>query len=237
MYDGRDRSFRLVHPEVPGDGPGLLIAQWVAGELEGELDLTVMVALMPDHVLEHKDRVVVVKVHVQACLQPAFYGVAHRMCAAVQHLSEAATVALGAPLSPWNVFFRVVGGELGSVLKDEHKPHIVDVHEHLRDGGAAFRGSGVQAVLRNGAEQVDQDGVVARSREERLAGVGLMRQAYGILFVWSRDGKEVKTRTLKTEGCGTPSLFAHHPILIDTRIVMDSYAGKGSHWSREEGDG
>jgi len=35
--------------------------------LEGQLDLTVMVAFVSEHVLEQEDRVVVVKVHVPAC--------------------------------------------------------------------------------------------------------------------------------------------------------------------------
>ena len=58
----------LAHPDVPGDRPGLLVGDWTARQLEGQFDLTVMVALVPDHVLEQKDRVVVVKVHIPASL-------------------------------------------------------------------------------------------------------------------------------------------------------------------------
>jgi hypothetical protein len=38
-----------------------LIGHWAARRLEGQLHLTVMVALVPDHVLEQEDRVVVVE--------------------------------------------------------------------------------------------------------------------------------------------------------------------------------
>jgi hypothetical protein len=37
-----------------------------------------MVALVPDHVLEQQDGVIVVKIHVPACLNPALYRVPHR---------------------------------------------------------------------------------------------------------------------------------------------------------------
>lgn len=37
-----------------------------ARQLESQLDLTVMVALVPEHVLEQKNRVIVVKVHLAA---------------------------------------------------------------------------------------------------------------------------------------------------------------------------
>ena len=47
--------------------------------LESQLHLAVMVALVPEHVLEQEDRVVVVEIHVPACLQPALYRVPHRL--------------------------------------------------------------------------------------------------------------------------------------------------------------
>jgi len=62
----------LAHPDVPRDRPGFLIGHWEARHPKGQLHLTVMVALMPDHVLEHEDRMVVVKFHVPACLHPFF---------------------------------------------------------------------------------------------------------------------------------------------------------------------
>jgi hypothetical protein len=53
----------LRNPDAPGDRPGFLIGHWAARHLEVQLHLTLMVALMPEHVLEQEDRVVVVKVH------------------------------------------------------------------------------------------------------------------------------------------------------------------------------
>ena len=67
----------LVHPDAPCDRPGLFICDRVARQLEGQLDLAVMVSLMPDHVLQQKDWVIVVKVHLPARLYPALYGVPH----------------------------------------------------------------------------------------------------------------------------------------------------------------
>jgi hypothetical protein len=53
-----------------------------------------------------------------------------------------------------------VSGELGGILAEEHKSYIVDVREQLRDGRAASHHPGLQTALRQGAEQVEQDGVV-----------------------------------------------------------------------------
>ena len=61
----------LAHPDAPCERSGLLIGHWAAGDLEGQLHLAVMVALMPDHVLEHEDGMVVVKFHILAGLHPA----------------------------------------------------------------------------------------------------------------------------------------------------------------------
>jgi hypothetical protein len=63
--------------------------------------------------------VVVVKVHVPACLHLALYRVPHRGGAVVQHLRDATRVTLGQPL-----FLGQVSGELGGVLEDEHKSYI-----------------------------------------------------------------------------------------------------------------
>src|SRR6266567_3272457 len=106
------RSSLLAHPDVPRDRPGFLIGHWAARHLEGQLDLTVMVALVPDHVLEQEDRVVVVKVHVPACLHPALHRVPHRLGAVVQHLPDATWVTLDHPLS-----LGQVSGEFRGVLE------------------------------------------------------------------------------------------------------------------------
>jgi hypothetical protein len=54
---------RLAHPDIPGHLADLLVVERVAGELQGQLDLAVVVALVPHHVLQQQDRVVVVQVH------------------------------------------------------------------------------------------------------------------------------------------------------------------------------
>src|SRR5580692_10008403 len=88
----------LVHPNVPSDRTGFVISYRAASQLEGQLDLTVMVTLVPNHVLEQENRVVVVKVHVAVCLHPALNRVPRRLGAVVQHGRDAAGVALGPPL-------------------------------------------------------------------------------------------------------------------------------------------
>jgi hypothetical protein len=96
----------------------------VRRHLEFKLDLAVMVALVPQYVLQQEDRVVVVKVHVPACCHPALYRVPHRPGAAIQHLRDAIAVTLAHPL-----FFWYVPGELGSILENEHKTNVVDMRE------------------------------------------------------------------------------------------------------------
>jgi hypothetical protein len=53
----------LAHPDLPADGTGSFIAQRSARKLQGQFDLSVMVALVPDHVLEKEDWVIKVAVH------------------------------------------------------------------------------------------------------------------------------------------------------------------------------
>lgn len=117
----QDRSL-LAHPDVPCHRPGFLIGHWAARHFERQLHLTVMVALVPEHVLEQEDRMVVVKVHVPACLHPALYRVPHRFDAGVQHLRDATWITLAYPL-----FFGKISRELGSVLENAHKSYKVDV--------------------------------------------------------------------------------------------------------------
>src|SRR5207302_10155769 len=73
-----DRS-PLAHPDVPSDWASFLIGDWVACQFEDEFDLAVMVALVPDHVLEEKDGVVVMKVHSAAGFDAALYRVPHHL--------------------------------------------------------------------------------------------------------------------------------------------------------------
>jgi hypothetical protein len=93
-----------------------------ASQVEGQFDLTVVVALMPKHVLEKEDRVVVMKVRVPARLHPALYRIPHHLGALVQHLRDAARVMLDLPL-----LLGQLPGELRNILQDKHESNIVDV--------------------------------------------------------------------------------------------------------------
>src|SRR2546428_11036328 len=102
----------------------------MARHLEGQLHLTVMVALVPEHVLEQEDRVVVVKVHVPACLHPAPYRVPHHLGAFVQHLRDAIRVTLDHPL-----FLGHVSGELGASSKtNTSRTYWMCVNSSATDG-------------------------------------------------------------------------------------------------------
>jgi hypothetical protein len=46
----------LAHPDAPRDWSGFLVADWMPCQLECQLDLTMMVTLVPDHVLEVASR-------------------------------------------------------------------------------------------------------------------------------------------------------------------------------------
>jgi hypothetical protein len=114
----------LAHPNVPCERSCLLIAHRAPRQLEGQLYLTVMVSLVPDHVLKHKDRMVVVQVHVADCFHSALHRPPQRPRAVVQHLGDAVTVTLDHPF-----FLGYVPGELGCVLGHQDQSSIVDVGE------------------------------------------------------------------------------------------------------------
>src|SRR5437660_11318476 len=105
--NGAARSL-LAHPDTPRNSASFLIRQRTARRLKGQLDLAVMVALVPDHVLKQEDRVVVMDLHVLASFHPALDRVADRLGAVVQHLREAIGIALVHPL-----LLGQVSGELG----------------------------------------------------------------------------------------------------------------------------
>src|SRR5271165_3310428 len=123
----------LAHPDSPRDRPGFLIAQWAAHQLERQLDLTVVVALVPDHV-EQEDRMVIMKIHLPARLHAALDCISDGLGAVVQHLRDATTVWLDQPL-----FLGQVSRTLGGVLEDEDESYVVDVGEPLRSGRAWSR--------------------------------------------------------------------------------------------------
>ncbi len=64
-------------------------------------------------------------------------------------------VALVHPL-----LFGQVSSKLGGILGDKHKPYVMYVREHFRDGRAARHHPGLEPALRQGAKQVEQDGVI-----------------------------------------------------------------------------
>ena len=49
--------------------------------------------------------------------------------------------------------------DFGRVLLDEDQPHVVDVHEQLRDRRTAVQSRQRQMVLRHGPEQVHENGI------------------------------------------------------------------------------
>ncbi len=53
----------LSHPDAPRKRASFLIGDRVAGQLEGQLNLAVVIALVPEHVLQEEDGMVVVEVH------------------------------------------------------------------------------------------------------------------------------------------------------------------------------
>ena len=61
----------------PRNWPGGIIRQRATGQLKGQLDLTVMVTLVPEHVLKQEGRVIVVNLHVRACLYRALDRLPH----------------------------------------------------------------------------------------------------------------------------------------------------------------
>ncbi len=115
-----------------------------------------MVTLVPDQVLEHEDRMVVVQVHAAARLKPALHGIPDGLRAVVQQLRDALAIPFGPPFA-----FRQRRAEFGSVLGHEHEPHVVDVHQELSDCRTAIHRDRVHPRLRECAQQVDQNRVVA----------------------------------------------------------------------------
>src|SRR5262249_48052511 len=117
----------FVHPNTPGDRSGDFVRDGPAGGLEGQFDLTVVIALVPDHVLEEQDGMVVVTLHLSARFPFAANDIANRLCALIQYLSNAVAVVFAGPLVIGNVYWK-----LGRIFGDKHNPHVVDMREQLR---------------------------------------------------------------------------------------------------------
>src|SRR4051794_34715192 len=77
---------RLAHPNAPRNRPRFLIGYRMACQLKGQLDLSMMVTLMPDHVLKQEDWMVVMKVHGTAFFHSALHRVTYRFRAVLQKL-------------------------------------------------------------------------------------------------------------------------------------------------------
>ena len=73
----------LPHPDAPGERPDLLIIDRTPSKLERQFDLTVMVAFVPNHVLQEEDWMVIMKVHFAAVLHFALYRIPHSSSAIV----------------------------------------------------------------------------------------------------------------------------------------------------------
>src|SRR5260370_8040596 len=130
-----------------------------AGHLQSQLYLTVVIALMPDHVLEVKQGMIVVNLHLLAMQDAALNRVAHGFSAHVQFLCHTVRVAFVKPLSWWQL-----GGELRSILGDEDQPYKVDVREHFRYGRTSDHHPGLQSARRQTAQQLDENPIVPLPR-------------------------------------------------------------------------
>src|SRR6185437_16119770 len=129
-----------------------------------------MVGLMPDHVLEKKDWVVVVEIHLLSGRKPAFYRVPHRPGALIQHLLDTSRITLCTPL-----FFRYFDRKFRSIFLNENETHIMNVGEKLSNRWAALHRSDRQSLLRQRAKQVYQNSVAA---------VPGIEQSFEQLLIW-----------------------------------------------------
>src|SRR5690349_3142180 len=128
----------------------------MAGEFESEFDLSMMIALVPNHVLKKKDRVVVVEFHLAAGEHFAFYGVAHGIGAVAKHAGDVVRIRFGGPF-----FFGQWTLEFGRVFGKEDQPAVVHMREQLGEPRTVGVGSDCKGIGGQRAEEVDEDGVVA----------------------------------------------------------------------------
>ena len=142
-----------------------------------------MIPLVPNHVLQEQNRVIVVQVHLLTQLEPTFHRIAHGLSALLEHLGDVTHIALFRPL-----FLGQTSSNLRCILEHEDQPNEVNVREHLRDGRAIQRGSSLESARWDGAKQVQQDRVVAIPRiEQRLEQI-LVRVVL-LLFLASSSGR------------------------------------------------
>jgi hypothetical protein len=146
----------LVHPDLPGDWADLFVVEGMACQFEGQLDLAVMIAFVPDHVLQVIERVIVVELHLFTRLDLAFDCTADDSCAPVKFRGEFIDVSVVEPFA-WRE--RVVG--FGDVFGEKDEAHVEHVHEHLADAGAAGHDTGLRAWRWDGAQEIHYDSIVA----------------------------------------------------------------------------
>ena len=146
----------LFEHEVPCERGDLFIVEGIAGDLESQLDLTVVVALVPDEVLDEEERVVKVKLHVLAGEDETLDGVADGFAASFEFRGDHVGVGFAGPL-----LRRHLSAELRSTFSEKDQAHAVYVYEHLRDGRTAGHSSGFEPAGRQSAQQIEDDLVVA----------------------------------------------------------------------------
>src|ERR1700693_2322689 len=96
---GNLRSPGLVHPNIPRKRTNLLVIERTSLHLQSQLHLTVMITLMPNHVLKVKQRMIVVNLHLLATLNADLNRVAHGFSASVQLLRDEVGIAFVEPFS------------------------------------------------------------------------------------------------------------------------------------------
>ena len=127
---------QLQTSHVTSPASSFAIAQ--TRHLEGQLDLPVVVALVPNHMLKERNRVVVVKVHALTRFHPAVD-----------------RVALFGPL-----FFGEFSCKLGGVFGNEHQPQVMHERQQAERPKAVRHHRSLQPAVWEGAEQIDRNEVV-----------------------------------------------------------------------------
>src|SRR5947208_10847421 len=135
-------NLSLFHPHTPGTRPCDPIADWKSRQLQCQLDLSLVVPLVPDHVLYEQNRVIVMQIRAGACLDLALDSFPYRCCALVQHRCHPVAIPLRPPL-----FLGHSASELGRILRDQHHTNVMDVHEHLPHRRAALHSPSLQSTL------------------------------------------------------------------------------------------
>src|ERR1051326_2739079 len=109
-----------------------------------------MIAFMPDHVLQQKDWMVVMNVHVATGFQSALHRIPHSLGALVEKLCHAERISLRRPL-----LRRYLNGLFWNVLRHKHKTHIMNVSKKFSERGTALHCPDVKCSFRNGPKQID----------------------------------------------------------------------------------